>query len=126
MGSQYTVGKCNRCTTTGRQCSRGADFYRVSSTGKERLGVVVCILGRDLDVKGNRRCLGSDGSTTLCLHHEVIQCSWINRKGVGYTGLCTGAQTTGAVRSRDREATRIADRHTVGCQHTVGKRCRGT
>ncbi len=126
MGSQYTVGKCNRCTTTGRQCSRGADFYRVSSTGKERLGVVVYILGRDLDVKGNRRCLGSDGSTTLCFHHEVIQCSWINREGIGNTSFSTRSQTTGAVRGRDREAARITDRHAVGGQHTVGERGRCT
>ncbi len=126
VGSQHSIGKRCRRTTTRRQSTRRADLDCVASSGKESLGVVVGILSRDLDVEGTTRNLVPDGSTTLSLYYEVIQGTWIHRERVRYSRFCASTQATCAVRGRNREATRVANRHAVGSQETVSKRSRGT
>ncbi len=56
----------------------------------------------------------------------MIQRARINCKGIGYTGLGAGPPTTRTVCSRDVEATRVGDGHTVGSKDTVDKRSRSS
>ena len=126
MGSQHTVGKRRRRTAARRQGTRGADIYCIAGSVEEGHGVVVGILGRDLDVKGSPRRLRSDRPTTNRLHHEVIQRPRVYREEVGNSGFRARSQTACIVRSRNREAARIRYGHTMGSQHSVGERRRGT
>ncbi len=126
MGGQHTVGKGRRGSAASRQGARGTDLYRITSAIKWRNRIVVGILGCNLKIEGNRCCLRSDGSAACGLNHKMVQSPRIHREGIGNSGLRATTQSTGAVRRRNRKATRIADGHAVGGQHTVGKGCRGS
>ncbi len=56
----------------------------------------------------------------------MIQRSRIHCEGIGYSVLRTRAQASRAIRRRNGEAARVADRHAVGRQHTIRKGRRGS
>ena len=90
MGRQQSVGKRRRGTCTSGKGSCGADVYCIACTVEEGLGVVVGILGSDLDVKGRPRRLGPNGPSANGFHHEMIDGARIHREEVCYSGLRPG------------------------------------
>ncbi len=123
VGCQHTIGKGCCGAATRREGSTGSNLYRVTRSRKLGGCIIVGVSCRNLDVKRDTSSLGTDVSSTLSLHQEVIERSRVHRECVRCSVLRTSTQSTGTVRRRYVKASCIGNGYAVRGQYTAGKRC---